>query len=297
MHFGAESTISFIKDAGIHFSAVQIEGGRLIDYWNQIADKASRYDDEWYLRGIIGGRTWFNYFYSTVIERIISDNLPLLKLENIIDIGCGLGRWSTFLAFRFNGYVVGVDASEKMVCLAKKRAEILGFSNIDFHNMNIFKLGFKDNSFDLAFTVTVLQHLIDTKIWRNGIKEICRVTKSGGEIVILETAPDMSLATGLSRGDIVFRPESMYLKEFYLNRAKFMKKVNVNNILAAFLIKFSHLFLKDKLVSPKINFYDSYAPRRLYLPSMLLTKLVTVIDRIPVPYGFGWTKMLIFKKV
>lgn len=99
--------------------------------------------------------------------------------EFVLDAGCGFGFESLILADHAN-YVIGVDISESMISLAKKRRDELGKINVDFVIGDLENLLFKKGIFDfilsnLAFCVTNLDV---------AILELSQLLKPGGRMVI-----------------------------------------------------------------------------------------------------------------
>ena len=110
----------------------------------------------------------------------------------VLDLGCGVGRWSFALA-PFVKRVVGADVSPKMISLARKLKLAKGkkAGNINFVRARVEKLPFPGDSFDLITSVTVLQHVRENSISR-AVGEITRVCKLGGFICILESTSEKS---------------------------------------------------------------------------------------------------------
>lgn len=90
--------------------------------------------------------------------------LGLFDVANVLDVGCGNGRYMVWFSKRIKT-VVGLDIDRK--CVRKTHA--LGFPVIlgDAHH-----LPFKDASFELAVSFDVLEHLRDP---RQALKEMRRV--------------------------------------------------------------------------------------------------------------------------
>lgn len=75
---------------------------------------------------------------------------------SILEVGCGPG--ATGLLLSAMGYeYVGIDQEEKLIDLAKDRAERLG-STARFRTGNAFDLSPIEGTFDLAFSSGVLEH-------------------------------------------------------------------------------------------------------------------------------------------
>jgi ubiquinone/menaquinone biosynthesis C-methylase UbiE len=61
------------------------------------------------------------------LERVTA-HVPPTEVEEIIDLGCGTGRFSAALADAFAARVIGIDPSEKMLAEARSKA----FANVVF---------------------------------------------------------------------------------------------------------------------------------------------------------------------
>ena len=53
---------------------------------------------------------------------------PLEPGTRVLDVGCGVGRWSSLLAAR-GGLVTGMDLSPTMITEAHRRAKAMGVTN------------------------------------------------------------------------------------------------------------------------------------------------------------------------
>ncbi len=100
--------------------------------------------------------------------------------ENCLEIGCGAGRMTLQLASFFNK-VHAIDISEKILEYAKK---YIKKPNIEFYKSNGIVLPFENNSIYSVFSTHVFQHLDSLSIAREYLKEVARVTKPGGTLMI-----------------------------------------------------------------------------------------------------------------
>lgn len=100
----------------------------------------------------------------------------------VLDVGCGTGTLAA--AFRTAGFdAYGVDASTGMLAqlgAAGRGAPVAGFGE---------RLPFGDGAFDLAITVATLHHITDPGRIALTIGEMCRVTRSGGMVVVWDHNP------------------------------------------------------------------------------------------------------------
>src|SRR5450631_451170 len=116
---------------------------------------------------------------------------PWLKVRagaRILDVGCGIGRWSRLLAAR-GAYVTGVDLSPTMIAQAEHRAATEGvadrcrFQVQDLSHLNV------GERFDLVLGVTVLQHILDATALRTALAAMTAHLAPGGRMILLEAAP------------------------------------------------------------------------------------------------------------
>ncbi len=104
---------------------------------------------------------------------------------NVLDVACGTGDMAVSLVER-GCTVTGIDLSEEMLSIARQKAPMVTFMIADAEH-----LPFPDASFDAvtcAFGVRNFVHL------EQGLNEMLRVLKPGGQLVIIELAtPDSPL--------------------------------------------------------------------------------------------------------
>ena len=115
-------------------------------YYNR---RAPEYDDWWQGRGLYEHRYrpgWEDEVH--LLEGVLRDLPPVRTL----DVGCGTG----FLTRNLHGDVVGLDASERMLEVARGQAP-----NARFVLGNALSLPFEDDSFDRVFTSYFYCHLED----------------------------------------------------------------------------------------------------------------------------------------
>ncbi|MBL8693861.1 MAG: flippase-like domain-containing protein [Planctomycetes bacterium] len=96
-----------------------------------------------------------------------------------LDFGCGLGHQC--LEMRARGYeVIGIDPSRGLLRNAKRAgAPVVAADGL--------RLPFPDGTFDFAYAVGVLHHLPDASAQAAACREIARVLKPGGRLVVHET--------------------------------------------------------------------------------------------------------------
>ncbi|MDN4527629.1 demethylmenaquinone methyltransferase [Fictibacillus fluitans] len=104
-----------------------------------------------------------------------------------LDVCCGTGDWSISLARAVGrkGHVTGLDFSQNMLEVGKKKVESLNMKNVELIHGNAMELPFEDNTFDY---VTIGFGLRNVPDYLQVIKEMNRVAKPGAKVVCLETS-------------------------------------------------------------------------------------------------------------
>lgn len=116
------------------------------------------------------------------------DSYSLLGINGgsrVLDVGCGTGDDVLRMAAIVGpfGRVVGLDLSETMIELARRRAEGKDLP-VEFIPGSVYDLPFPDDSFDACRCERVFQHL-DEPI--RALREIVRVIRPGGRILLIDT--------------------------------------------------------------------------------------------------------------
>jgi SAM-dependent methyltransferase len=122
-------------------------------------------------------------FMKNIKKRICEiTKLPMewFKDKNVIDIGCGIGRFSYgFLSLGSN--VTSCDASisgiKKTAALCKEYK-----GKLNAFQANILKDPLPKGQFDLAFSFGVVHHTGNTY---NAIKKVCEAAKNGGKVFLM----------------------------------------------------------------------------------------------------------------
>jgi SAM-dependent methyltransferase len=147
-----------------------------------------------------------NFFMGTHVARNFTktDNmtLPFVDLfssdeDFILDAGCGSGRATIELSkVSKNGQIVALDLfnpeSESISSkdLLEKNINIAGITDkVRIVQGNVKNLEFEDNTFDTAISALLVNNLGKSKL--TGLKELFRVLKLGGKILIIVPAPSL----------------------------------------------------------------------------------------------------------
>ncbi|MBU7028215.1 MAG: class I SAM-dependent methyltransferase [Theionarchaea archaeon] len=108
--------------------------------------------------------------------------------EMILEAGCGTGYWLEYLARIRNSHIVGVDISPEMTAIAANRyAEN---PKIEIYQGDVRNLDFlEDCTFDFVFCPWVFQYLVKKDDFKDALRELKRVTKWGGILLLAEDSP------------------------------------------------------------------------------------------------------------
>ena len=129
------------------------------------------------------------------------------KGSRILDVATGTGQQA--FAFGQRGYeVVGIDLSEAMLRVAKRKNK---YGNVRFEVADATNLTFKNSSFDVS-CVSFALHDMPLNVIRKTLREIVRVTRPNGKIVIV----DYGLPKNRFGRFLVYRFVRLYEGQYYI---------------------------------------------------------------------------------
>lgn len=128
------------------------------------------------------GLDFFTRVKADYLREIIADEAPKVQKLRILDVGCGHGYIHSSLC-RFGYDVVGVDVAEGVVELAARYNPTVSYQVYDGAT-----LPFEEASFDVVTTICVMHHVTPEQ-WPYFLREIKRVLRPGGIIVVFEHNP------------------------------------------------------------------------------------------------------------
>jgi phosphatidylethanolamine/phosphatidyl-N-methylethanolamine N-methyltransferase len=100
--------------------------------------------------------------------------------KRILEVGVGTG--GSFPFYPAESSITAVDYSKGMLERARNKAGKMGLG-VHLELMDVQDLSFKDNDFDTVVSSLVFCEVTDP---RQGLKELKRVVRSGGKVVMLE---------------------------------------------------------------------------------------------------------------
>lgn len=102
--------------------------------------------------------------------------------QEILDVGCGIGGSSLYLAQKFNARVQGVTLSPEQAKRGTERATEAHFGDrVQLQVANALNLPFADNRFDLVWSLESAEHFPDKAKF---VQEAHRVLKPGGKLLM-----------------------------------------------------------------------------------------------------------------
>jgi ubiquinone/menaquinone biosynthesis C-methylase UbiE len=108
---------------------------------------------------------------------VISRWIPKGTVSEILDLGCGTGRYSGALAAHFDAHVIAVDPSEKMLAEARKKPS----ERVRYECASGESLPLPDASVDVVFISMVFHHFEDPG---RAVRECHRVLRAGGSLCL-----------------------------------------------------------------------------------------------------------------
>ena len=127
-----------------------------------------------YDKGLLG-KFLFNIIYRT------TDEIKIKKNSRVLDAGCGTGNLLYILERKnLNLKLYGIDSSEKMLKIARKKAMTADIRNISVMNLD---KKFKKNYFDYIFNVDAFHHFPNREIV---MKSFHRILKHNGKLIITD---------------------------------------------------------------------------------------------------------------
>ncbi len=102
--------------------------------------------------------------------------------KNILDVGCGIGGSTLYLADKFDANAKGITLSPVQASRAKERAHEKGLEKqVEFQVANALRMPFEDNSFDLVWSLESGEHMPDKSKF---LEECYRVLQPGGKLIL-----------------------------------------------------------------------------------------------------------------
>jgi ubiquinone/menaquinone biosynthesis C-methylase UbiE len=114
--------------------------------------------------------------------------------DTVLDVACGPGLLVCAFA-RVARHVTGVDITPAMLEQARKAQQEQGLKNVSWKQGDVTRLPYPDGHFSIVSSRFVFHHLEEPLVV---LKEMKRVCKPGGRVVVADMAPAPEKAAGLN---------------------------------------------------------------------------------------------------
>ncbi|MEK9629918.1 MAG: methyltransferase domain-containing protein [Nitrospinota bacterium] len=164
------------------------------------------------------------------LAEILLKHADIKSGNHVLDVACGPGTVSRLAALETGakGRVLGLDISSSMLEVAKGKPPVAESAEIEFEESPASPLNIPDNTFDISLCQQGLQFFPDRV---QALKEMVRVTRPGGKIIIAVWGPlesctifhklyqAMSESIPEEIADLLHAPFSLHNKEEIKNLA------------------------------------------------------------------------------
>jgi SAM-dependent methyltransferase len=135
-------------------------------------------------------RFWVEAPHPLITRARLREALEPAPGERILEVGPGTGYYTLDVAdwVKPDGEVDVLDVQQEMLDHTMRRAGERGLANVTPTRSDATSMPYEDESFDGAYLVTVLGEIPDQDA---AIRELARVLKPGGRLVVGELAGDL----------------------------------------------------------------------------------------------------------
>lgn len=104
----------------------------------------------------------------------------VIEKDTLLDVACGTGEYAIYCAQKIKK-VRGIDLSNRMIEVARKKANDMQLENISFEVQDVSELPFESNQFSIVNCKSAFHHFDD---YANNISEMRRCCTIGGRISV-----------------------------------------------------------------------------------------------------------------
>jgi tocopherol O-methyltransferase len=122
-----------------------------------------------------------------LLEKIL-ENLTIKPQMKVLDVGCGMGGTSLYLAKKYGASVTGITLSKEQIAIATQQALHEKVSNITFQLDDALSLSqFNNESFDVVWSLESCEQFFDKDLF---FRQAFRVLKPGGKFMLATWCSD-----------------------------------------------------------------------------------------------------------
>ena len=147
-------------------------------------------------------------------EEHFSKIIDFKKDMNVLEIGCGTGRWAFYMAPKVK-QIVAVDSSENMINIARNKQKKRDNHNIKFYCGSACEFD-TNTRFDVVYFSGVLEYIMDSDVNRI-LNKVSRWLNKGGVCASRDTISRGERVVGAGDYPVIFRTRGEHIKMFAEN--------------------------------------------------------------------------------
>lgn len=132
-------------------------------------------------------------------EKLIEKLTEMVNINpnnKVLDVGCGMGGSSLYLAKQYAVQVIGVTLSQKQVAIASQQARLDNISHVEFKVEDALSLAsIPDHTIDIVWSLESCEQFYDKNLF---LQQAFRVLKPGGRILLATWCADQEEYEGQS---------------------------------------------------------------------------------------------------
>jgi ubiquinone/menaquinone biosynthesis C-methylase UbiE len=147
----------------------------------------------------------FAQAYTSRNEEVLERMLQAARCgpnDRTLDVACGPGIVACAFA-HIARHATGIDLTPAMLEQARKTQAELGLTNMTWDQGDVTRLPYRDGQFDVVTCRYVFHHLTDPLVV---LREMARVCRTGGRVVVADACPDVARAEAYDRVELLRDP-------------------------------------------------------------------------------------------
>jgi len=161
-------------------------GYRPAEYWARLLESDFTLRGTGYHIYSHAYNVWMYRWKRGVFRRVLTE-IP--KPARALDVGSGVG-WVVSELVRWGADVEGCDLTDVSVRRLSDRFPGVTFKRVE---LGTDPLPYPDASFDLVTILEVTFHIVDDATWENGVREMARVLRPGGRLIVTDAFGDTDI--------------------------------------------------------------------------------------------------------
>lgn len=150
------------------------------------------------------------------LERALKTTGYTLQGADVLEVGCGTGFYTEYCLRHQVSTYVGVDITSVSVETLRERYPNLRFIQADISANEIPEI---DTEFDVVLAADVLFHIVDDAAFEKAIRNLCRVLRPGGLLVVSDVFPASTVQVA---PHVRLRSLDGYNRDLVENRARIL---------------------------------------------------------------------------